>query len=275
LVKIFQIYQIKFGLPPAPYPLHLTPYTLHNPPYSQGIKQPDPASDDGDDNCTGNDCADDDGDSDASATEIIIGLLFILAAQLVTAVQIITEEKLMTRVGMAPVCLVGMEGLWGMLYFIPISIILTLTPASDEAISTVWHEDFIDSFVQLSNSTELCGIAFGYFITILAYNISCNFVTQTLSAVVRSILEACRTLGVWAASLCLYYVFNSKSVGEAWSAWSWLELGGFAILLLGTVSYKGLVKLPCVGEDVYEAQKEAEEAEADDLAQYNLLESEA
>ena len=80
---------------------------------------------------------------------------------------------------------------------------------------------------------------------------------------------------MWAASLCLYYVFNSKSVGEAWSAWSWLELGGFAILLLGTVSYKGLVKLPCVGEDVYEAQKEAEEAEADDLAQYNLLESEA
>ena len=42
-----------------------------------------------------------------------------------------------------------MEGLWGMLYFIPISIVLTLTPASNSPISTVWHEDFIDSFVQV------------------------------------------------------------------------------------------------------------------------------
>jgi len=237
-----------------------------------GTQQDSDTDDGGDD---GGDDKGDDGDSESSTSEIIIGLLFILAAQLVTAIQIITEEKLMTRVGMAPVCLVGMEGLWGMLYFIPLSIILTLTPASDSSISTVWHEDFIDSFVQLGNSPQLAGIAFGYFITILAYNISANFVTQNLSAVVRSILEACRTLGVWAASLALYYIFNSKSVGEAWTAWSWLELGGFAVLLLGTVAYKGLVKLPWVGEEVYEAAREAEEAEAEVNDQYNLLESEA
>lgn len=240
-----------------------------------GTQQDSDTDDGGDDDCTGDDCSgDDDGSGgESSAAQIIIGLCFIMAGQLVCAVQIITEEKLMTRVGLAPVCLVGMEGLWGMAMFIPISIILTLTPASDDAISTVWHEDFIDSFVQLSNSTELMIMSFGYFLTILAYNISCNFVTQTLSAVVRSILEACRTLGVWAASLALYYWFNAKSVGESWSPWSWLELGGFAVLLLGTLSYKGLVKLPWVGEEEYKAAEAAEAAEQEANDQYNLLES--
>jgi hypothetical protein len=45
----------------------------------------------------------------------------------------------------------------------------------------------------------------GYFIAILVYNVSANFVTQCLSAVVRSILEACRVMGVWAVSLIMWY----------------------------------------------------------------------
>lgn len=241
-------------------------------------------------------CADDDdgasgsGDDDgASAGQVVLGLGFILAAQLVTAVQIITEERLMCdrATMLAPVCLVGFEGLWGLFYFVFLAPILSLTPASDLPISAVWHENFYDSVVQISNSSTLLLFVLGYMVAILAYNVSANFVTQSLSAVVRSILEACRTLGVWFVGLVLFYVggtCGTRAIGEQWTPWSYLELAGFAVLLLGTFSYKGLVRIPWVGEEEYAKAEEDEAALAagsdggsdvralDDKDIYSLLE---
>ena len=56
-------------------------------------------------------------------------------------------------------------------------------------------------------------------------------VTKQLSAVMRSILESCRTLGVWLTSLVLYYAFHDDKAGERWTGWSFLELLGFALLV--------------------------------------------
>lgn len=97
--------------------------------------------------------------------------------------------------------------------------------------------------MQLAHSPLLCAYCGCYMAAILAYNVSANTVTQCLSAVVRSILEACRTLGVWVASLLIFYAAAStncgaKAMGERWTAWSFLELAGFGVLLLGTLAYK-------------------------------------
>lgn len=191
---------------------------------------------------------------DDDGTMVIFGLACILAAQAVTAVQFISEESLMNNpeTSLDPVALVGFEGLWGLAYYAILSPILTFTPRSNLAMSTIWHEDFGDTFVMLSNSSQLVWLCVGYFITILVYNISANFVTQCLSAVVRSILEACRVMGVWAVGLIFFYTGFAKAIGEEWSNWSYLELFGFMVLMYGTFAYKGLVKLPWVGDEVYE-----------------------
>lgn len=204
----------------------------------------------------------DSGEDSSSTGEVILGLGFILLAQAVTAVQFLAEEALMidkTAV-VDPVALVGFEGLWGMAYFVVLAPILTYTPRSSEAISIVWHEDFRDTFMQLSNSSTLCLLSFGYFCMILMYNVSANFVTQSLSAVVRSILEACRVIGVWVVGLLCYYLGTKgmQSIGEQWSNWSYLELFGFSILMLGTFSYKALLRLPWVEEEEYELAKRDE-----------------
>jgi hypothetical protein len=212
-------------------------------------------------------------DDDSSGSAVILGLGFILAAQGVTAVQFIAEENLMNnpKTTLDPVALVGFEGLWGLAYFAVLAPMLTLTPRSDLQVSTIWHENFIDTFVQLSNSSALCWLCFGYFCTILMYNISANIVTQTLSAVVRSILEACRVIGVWVVGLLFFYAGSGAitTVGEAWSVWSYLELFGFMILMYGTFAYKALIKLPWVGEDVYEAAMQ----DSDELEQEHARES--
>jgi hypothetical protein len=83
-------------------------------------------------------------------------------------------------------------------------------------------------------------------LALLLYNLVGNMVTKQLSAVMRSILESCRTLGVWVASLALYYGFHDSKAGERWTNWSFLELLGFALLVYGTLAYKELVPVPCM-----------------------------
>jgi len=204
---------------------------------------------------TDDDCVDDgdDGDDDTSSSggEILLGLFFILLAQAVTAVQFIVEESLMNdkATQLSPVALVGFEGLWGVFYFAILAPILTATPRSDLPISTLWHEDFLDSFTQISNSSTLLYYVIAYCVAILAYNVSANTVTQCLSAVVRSILEACRTMGVWVVGIILFYLggtCGTKEIGEQWTNWSFLELFGFLVLLYGTFAYKALIKIPWV-----------------------------
>jgi len=175
-------------------------------------------------------------------------------------VQFICEESLMNspETTLDPVALVGFEGLWGLLYYAFLSPILTFTPRSDLAVSTIWHENFADTWVMLKNSNDLVWLCFGYFCTILIYNIAANFVTQCLSAVVRSILEACRVMGVWCVGLFFFYSGTAVSIGEEWSNWSYLELFGFLVLMYGTFAYKGLLKLPWVDDVVYEQAKQDE-----------------
>ena len=197
-------------------------------------------------------------DDSSSGSSVILGLGFILAAQGVTAVQFIAEEKLMNdpATTLDPVALVGYEGLWGLLYFVVLAPMLTYTPRSNEEVSSIWHEDFGDTFVQLSNSSELCWLTFAYFVAILVYNIAANFVTQCLSAVVRSILEACRVMGVWAVGLLFFYIDDNDTIGESWTNWSFLELFGFIVLMYGTFAYKALVKIPWVDEEEYALAKQ-------------------
>ena len=48
---------------------------------------------------------------------------------------------------------------------------------------------------------------------------------------------------VWVVEVALYYI-TSGFVGQAWTVWSWLQLGGFALLLLGTFIYNNVLRIP-------------------------------
>jgi hypothetical protein len=49
--------------------------------------------------------------------------------------------------------------------------------------------------------------------------------TNALGAVPRTMLESVRTLGVWLASLALFYWLprNVAQLGERWAAHSWMQ----------------------------------------------------
>jgi len=192
------------------------------------------------------------GAGDASLAEIGLGLFLILISQVVLAYQIVVEERLMTERGVTPFQLAAFEGLWGLVFFVVLVPVLTLTPGNahpgQEASPwlPIYHEDFRDTFEKLRNSKDVVLWCCLYMVVIAAYNVSGQAVTKYLSAVLRSILEACRTLGVWIAGLLVFYAFGLRDErGEKWTAWSWAELAGFMVLVYGTMAYKGLMPIPC------------------------------
>ncbi|EEY58458.1 Drug/Metabolite Transporter (DMT) Superfamily [Phytophthora infestans T30-4] len=182
-----------------------------------------------------------------NAFNAVLGLFFVIAAQILCALQIVVEEHMMLALNVSPMLLVGFEGLWGLVFYVILVPILTLSPATGSAFATTWHEDFVDSFVQVKNSPALIMLILAYIVAVGTLNVTGNYVTKHLSAVMRSITETLRTLGVWMLSLFVYYVVQwqgSASPGEEWTAYSWLELLGFVLMVFGTLAYKRLIHLP-------------------------------
>ncbi|ETW08880.1 hypothetical protein H310_01375 [Aphanomyces invadans] len=179
-----------------------------------------------------------------------VGMAFILLGQVALAAQFAVEEHFMVERHVSPLLLVGMEGAWGLVLFIGLVPVLGMTPASDAITAQLWHEDFSDTWVKLKSSPSLLCLVLAYMLSIGTYNIAALYVTKYLSSIVRSMLEIGRTVGVWMVALVVYYILSwndPNSPGEAWSDWSWVQLFGFALLVLATLTYKKSIHFPCLG----------------------------
>ncbi|KDO27734.1 hypothetical protein SPRG_07355 [Saprolegnia parasitica CBS 223.65] len=194
-------------------------------------------------------------DAEKQANQIL-GLSFIFVAQFLCAIQIVIEEYFLTKRQVSPMLLVGIEGLWGLVFMAVLIPLLQWTPRGTSGLSKVWHEDFSDALVKISNSWPLVWTVVAYVITIGVFNLSASFVTKYLNSVVRSILDTMRTMGVWLLTLFVYYVIKwtgPNSPGEPWTVWSWLELAGFAVMVVGTLTYKKILRFP--GTWLYAAEE--------------------
>ncbi len=95
-------------------------------------------------------------------------------------------------------------------------------------------------------------------------------VTRLMSAVTRTVFEACRTLCIWIEALLIHYAVQWKGHGEQWDEpWSCLQLFGFVLLATGTFVYNAILKLPNLDyeeEDGDEKEGGGGPMEADDAA---------
>jgi len=167
------------------------------------------------------------------ATTVLVGVFFILFAQIFTATQFVVEEKIMGRYSVAPLVAVGFEGLFGVitiLLFVPILSIPSIssrTPFFD--LPRGWHQMIDTPTVLYSGLAIACSISlFNYF------GLS---VTRHVSATARSLTDTCRTLSIWIVSL-----------GLGWEKLLWpisvLQVLGFSLLVYGTFLFNNLVTPP-------------------------------
>eukprot|EP00947_MAST-08B_sp_MAST-8B-sp1_P000314 g314.t1 len=121
----------------------------------------------------------------------------------------------------------------------------------------------------LQNSRTVQLVLLGFFITVAGYNMLSIFITFLLSSIWHAILDNFRPISVWGADLALYYLITKKSLGEPWTVFSWVELGGMFVLFFGTAVYNGSIRLCCFKYD-RDSAAEGQSAGEDDFLQTSV-----
>ncbi|KAH9140713.1 hypothetical protein AeRB84_015072 [Aphanomyces euteiches] len=177
----------------------------------------------------------------------VLGFSCIILSRFVAACQIVLEEWLLTEHEVAPAVLVGWEGLWGLVQFILLGPLLMLSSADSTGVSKIWHEDFQDTWIKLTNSPSLV-------LTVSIYSFFMGHVTKHLTSVMTTSIQALHIFLVWLVALGFCYIVgwtDANTPGEPWTRWGWLELAGFGLLIVGTLMYKKVIRLPvdCLYDD--------------------------
>lgn len=168
---------------------------------------------------------------EADASRVLIGVFFVLFAQIFTAMQFVIEEKIMAKYSVEAPIAVGFEGLFGFISVLLVMPILSQfrdkSPFFD--LPRGWHQ-MVDNPPVLIAS---CAIA----VSIGLFNFFGLSVTRHISATARSVIDTCRTLTIWIISLTL-----------GWEILVWpfslYQVVGFSLLVYGTFLFNNLVQPP-------------------------------
>eukprot|EP01129_Flabellula_baltica_P004123 TRINITY_DN1407_c0_g1_i1.p1 TRINITY_DN1407_c0_g1~~TRINITY_DN1407_c0_g1_i1.p1 ORF type:complete len:417 (+),score=79.18 TRINITY_DN1407_c0_g1_i1:25-1251(+) len=193
-----------------------------------------------------------------------VGIILVLSAQLVAASQSIIEEKLLKGSGYEPISVVFMEGFWGVAMLSLVGLPLTFmlpgqTPVrpgtnfSVDPLIQMYSDNALDSFVQIYNNPVFLGQNIGILLSIACFNVFGLVITNKLTAVHKLLIDACRTILVWAALVVFGYL--NLPFGEKLDNSSYLEGGGFVLLVLGTLIYNEVIKLPFFSYGTEEEKK--------------------
>ncbi|XP_076627281.1 transport and golgi organization 9 [Colletes latitarsis] len=170
--------------------------------------------------------------SNSNTNSIITGDLLIICAQIITAVQMVVEEKFVAEQNIPALQAVGWEGVFGFIsiciLMIPLNFIPASPPFADNSRGTL--EATTDAFIQIGNSGLLLMAIVGIAFSIAFFNFSGISVTKEMSATTRMILDSIRTIVIWAFSLAV-----------GWQSFHYLQLIGFTMLLIGMLCYNNII----------------------------------
>ncbi|PSC71303.1 Drug Metabolite Transporter (DMT) Superfamily [Micractinium conductrix] len=172
----------------------------------------------------------------SSAKATLLGLALVIAAEAVQAAQVVAEDAFMHgSLGLSPMTVVGFEGVFGSLLMAALLPVVQRLPGREGG---GLHEDSIDTLAQLQGSPEIRAAVWAYMGGVLLYNVSGMLVTDGLGATTRTVLESFKTLLLWVLNLLAWYAGGpERKLGEPWTAHSWLQALGFAVLVAGTLAY--------------------------------------
>eukprot|EP00731_Ephydatia_muelleri_P024392 Em0016g663a len=171
------------------------------------------------------------GSSGLDKDTVLAGDLLIVLAQIITAVQMTVEEKIMKRYKIQPLQGIGLEGIFGFstltILLIPMYFIPWHLPQS----SSSWQEharfeDTIDAFKQWVYTPYVLVPSLGLVFSIAFFNFAGLTVTETMNATTRMVLDTLRSIIIWGFSLAV-----------GWQIFEPLQPVGYIILLAGIWMY--------------------------------------
>ena len=178
----------------------------------------------------------------SASSMVFLGNIMVILSQLMSATQMVVEEKFLKGRKLPPEFVVGCEGMFGIIVMLTVvlPVVGFATPGLDGGGS---HEDPIDAAEMISSNFRLASLVGAYWISIAFYNFCGLAVAKSLSSVHRCLIDACRTIIVWSLDLVLFY--TTSQYGEKWNPESsYIQLIGFAVMIVGTFIYYKVVRLP-------------------------------
>lgn len=175
-------------------------------------------------------------DSKTDTNGIIAGDLLIIMAQIIVSVQMVYEERVISRRNVHPLAAVGWEGFWGFIVLGLLLIPFYYINAGNFS-NTAEHrlENVPDAFKQMGNNPIIIAATIGNVLSIAFFNFAGISVTKELSATTRMVLDSVRTLVIWVVTLAL-----------SWQEFQALQVVGFILLILGMILYNDIIIMPRV-----------------------------
>jgi len=195
-------------------------------------------------------------DSNVDPKLFLVGIVLVIAAQLIQASQMIIEELLLKKRHFEPLNVVFMEGFWGVvimsLVVFPALALVHAPAVSPDLYPTartnpvfdIFSENLFDSIYQMMQQPIFFVECFIILFSIAFFNFFGLSLTRYLSTVHRTLIDACRTVTVWLFQVILFYV-GLPNAGEQLGYYSIIQLTGFLFLVTGTIIYNEVLKIPC------------------------------
>jgi hypothetical protein len=170
----------------------------------------------------------------ATSFEILLWILGRVFSKGFQAISMLIEERVLKSTDISPVELSGISGLWSMSLA---SFCLTFC-------------DFGDTWKMLVNNHLIGFLSFATVLFFGLWNIMCLYVTHKASAIVRMLLDQLTIVAVWIVQLVICWIGFPKQ-GEAWNSWSWLQLFGYIVMVIGACVYQRIIRVEMVDDDEF------------------------
>ena len=171
-------------------------------------------------------------DQSSQSMEEGIGILLIVGQSIMSVIQDIMEEIFMQESQFPPTLLVGMEGLFALLFALPLYV--AVQPLLDFTFSETW-----EAITENNQSTGVL-VVVGITLLVTATAIFNILATAITCAATRNVWKNFRTVLVWVFGLVAYYTSKGDDtvVGEPWLIPdSFFILLAFTVMLVGTHVY--------------------------------------
>jgi hypothetical protein len=180
---------------------------------------------------------------------LIIGLK--LVSQMGYAVKISYEEYFVQKKFYHPIMICGVEGVWSFFICTVCLVIAQYMPGEE---GNGIHENTLDTFEMVKNNLSLIALIFFAWFLGITYNCVSTTLIGRTSAVIRTLMEAFRTLLIWLIQFAIYYGLEAAKnpsvkrfmmAGEEWSVGSFVQMAGFILMTFSLFMYNGIPKYPC------------------------------
>ena len=183
--------------------------------------------------------------------KIVLGIFLVVLSQVFSCFLFISEEKILKKFDAPPLKAVGMEGMWGVACYIILLFIFYFIRCEswydilkdnicikDSDTGELRFENALFAFKQIWDSWRLKLYISLYVLSIASFNFSGLTISKYASATSRTIVDTLRTVLVWTFFLVMPFVPDDTK-----EKFSWLQLLGFMILILGGLIYNEILVL--------------------------------